>query len=365
MSILLSVKRIIKRGSLLVMIGITVTCILLCGMLMGDDGLPDCGFVCGDDALAVAVCNQLERDGLIRYESDKELIRAIQDGVIGSGFSFPDDFSERIESVDIEDAVTCYEHERATITTIYKYRTTAYILEHYVPHLVSMLLKQHDVNVSPSEAAEYIGTYLENDVSFEFTMENAKGEVIESEHYSMNLSMGAVSLLLFFALGLFSVPYGEKQFFPIAKRVGLKKAFTTYALPSIVCSAVLFFAVAALSLILSDALFESRADTLILPCAVYTLFLSALGITATAIFGNTEKIRIPIMALSLASLALCPIFIDFAELLNLPIWLRHIVPTYFFYTACENILACALVAAIFFITACALYALVCKKKLRQ
>lgn len=365
MSILISFKRVASKPSLWLMIAIISLCIILCGMLNGDDGIPDCGFVSGDDAIANEICDKLESDGLIRYSDTKSLTDAIQKGIIASGMVFADDFSERVFAADIDSAVTYYECERVMISTLYKYRTTAYILEHYVPHITSKLLKKEGVTLSPDDAAEDISKYITDNTKFHFTIESTNGKLLEKEHYSLYFSMGAVSLLLFFALSLFAVPYTEKQFISLAKRVGLKKAFYSYALSSIVFAALLFFAATAASLAVSQSLFKLEVAKFIIPTAVYILFLSALAVIATAIFGSTEKIRVPIMALFVASLAVCPVFIDIAEFLEIPEFVRHIIPAYFFYSAVEHTAVCAIVALSTFIFGCALYAAVLKKKLHR
>ena len=365
MNILIPIKRVVLKPSLWIMIAIISLCIVICGMLSGDDGIPDCGFVSGSDTIANEICDKLESDGLIRYSDTKSLTDAIQKGVIASGMVFADDFSKRVSDADIDSAVTYYECERVMISTLYKYRTTAYILEHYVPHIASKLLKKEGVTLSPDDAAKEISKYIADNTKFHFTIESADGKVLEKEHYSLYFSMGAVSLLLFFALSIFAVPYTEKQFLPIAKRVGLAKAFCSYALSSIIFSTILFFAAAAASLAVSQYLFSGGVARFILPTAVYALFLSALAVIATALFGSTEKIRVPIMALCIASLAVCPIFIDIAEFLEIPEFARHIIPAYFFYSAVENTAVCAVVAFTMFVFGCALYAAVLKKKLHR
>ena len=363
MRFLLSFKRVAKKGSVIVMLFVLAACILLCGMLSEDDGIPACGVVSGSDEVARDITDALYRDGLVRYESAEDLCDAIRRGEMASGMVFSEELSTLMHSTDLDGAVTFYESERIMCSPIYKYRATAYILEHYTPYLSSKLLAREGAELSPEEAKSGIDAYLAGEDTFNFTFENAEGAPLAGEHYSVNLTMGTLSLFLFFAFGLFAVPYTEKQFLPLAKRVGLRKALTSFSMCSAASTVILFFAVTAAALAISDKIFANGASALTLPAAVYILFLSALGIAVTAIFGSTEKVRVPIIAVCLLSVAVCPIFIDIAEFLGIPAWVRHMVPTYFFYTARENTVVCAVIAAVMFAAAWGLYYVCYKKKL--
>lgn len=361
----LSFKRVVKKGSVIVMMSVLAVCILLCGMLSEDDGIPECGVVSGSDEVACGIADALCRDGLVRYESAEELCDAIRRGEVASGMVFSDKLSGLMQSTDLEGAVTFYESERIMCSPIYKYRATAYILEHYTPYLSSKLLAREGAELSPAEAKSGIDAYLAGEDRFNFTFENAEGAELAGEHYSTNLTMGTLSLFLFFALGLFAIPYTEKQFLPLAKRVGLCKALTSYSMCSAASAVILFFASSAAALALSDKIFANGAATLIAPTAVYILFLSALGIAVTALFGSTEKVRVPIIAVCLLSIAVCPIFINISDFLGIPAWVRHLAPTYFFYTARENIAVCAVISAAMLAAAWGMYYGCYKRKLKQ
>lgn len=355
MTLWLSFKRVASKGAVWVMALILAACILLCGTLSEDDGIPGCGIVSGNDTIALDIAEKLCDDGLVRYESEDELINAIQRGEVASGIVLPCDLTARMQSVNLNGAIKFYESEQIMFAPIYKFRLTAYMLEHYAPYLTSELLQKEGAELSPDEVRAGIDEYLADEVRFNFTFENAESVPLKTEHYSLNLTMGVLSLFLFFAFGLFAVPYTEEQLLPLARRVGAKKALSTYSLGSVISAVALFFFAAVASLLLSDKLFSSGAADLIPPAGIYIIFLSALGIAVTAIFGSTEKVRVPIIAICLVSLAVCPIFINISDFIGIPAWIKHFVPTYFFYTARDNPAVCTSVAATVFSAACALY----------
>ncbi len=344
MSILLAFKRIIKRSAALVMLASLFLCILLCGLLKNDDGIPNCGVVSGSDENAVIIAEWLERDGLVRYESEEALKKGIERCEVASGIVFPSDFTERLEKLDTDDILTFYEAPNSVFRSLFKFRTAAYIMDVYAPYLLSRLIYFEGADISYEEMRAEIDDYIANDEPFEFAFENAEGAPLDASHYSLGLAAGVVSLFLFFAFSLFAVPYTEKQFLGIARRVGLKKAFYAFALPSFFATVALFFTTTAAALLLSDMIFEGGTAEFIGATAVYAVFLSALGIGATALFGSTEKVRVPVMAICLLSVALCPIFVDVGAILELPKWCLHLLPTMFFYTAKDNLLTCAAVA---------------------
>ncbi len=363
MSFLLFLKQTVKKPSVIVMLFAVLTCVLLCGMLKNDDGFPNCGVVSGEDENAKLVANQLESDGLIRYENADALKKGLRRGEVASGIVFPDDFTKRLEDANTEELLTFYEAPASVFPSLFKFRTAAYIMDVYAPYIISKLMKYEGANIPHEEMRDAIADYIASDNPFEFTFENAEGAKLDVNHYSYNLSAGVVALFLFFAFGLFALPYTEKQFLGIARRIGLKKACLSFMLPSALCIILLFSSVSVASVWLSDILFMSGTRKLAFAAVIYTFYLSALTIAVTAIFGSTEKVRVPIIAICLLSLALCPIFIDVPALFGIPEWCLYVLPTMFFYAALESPLVCGIIAATAFVCATVFYFIFYKKKM--
>ena len=360
----LSFKRTAKKPSVLIMLFATAVCTLLCGFLSEDDGIPNCGIVSGNDQNAMYISEMLVSDGFIPYENGAALIKGIERGEVASGFVFPDDFTERIEDCDLDEALTFYESPSAFFPSIYKYRAVSRILNVYAPYITSRLLSYEGLDIPPEVMRSIIDEYIAKDEEFKFTVANAEGAPVEVSHYSQKLALGALALFLFFAFGLFAVPYTEVQFLPLVRRIGLKKALLSYTLPSILSVMLLFFTTSAAALVASEFLFASGMSALILPTAIYTVFLSALGVAIAAIFGSTENARVPIMAICLMSVAFCPIFVDIPSIIGLPLWPKWFLPPMFLYAAIDNVVLCAIVAILTFAAAFALYAFMYKKKLK-
>lgn len=362
MSILLAFKRICKRGAVLVMLFSLFVCILLCTLLKNDDGIPNCGVVSGDDENAALITEWLVRDGLVEYEDEESLKKAIIRGEVASGIVFPSDFTDKLKKLDTDEILTFYEAPNSLFRSLFKFRTAAYIMDVYAPYLLSRLIYFEGADIPYEEMRAEIFEYLANDDPFEFTFENAVGAPLEADHYSLGLALGVISLFLFFAFGFFAVPYTEKQFLGIVSRVGFKKGFCTFALPNLFATVILFFATAAAAILFSRPIFGDFVFEIIGATAVYAVFLSALGIAATAIFGSTEKVRVPVMAICLLSVALCPIFVDVGAILELPRWVLHLLPTMFFYTARDNLLPCTAIAILALATALWMYVMRFRRK---
>lgn len=347
----LMLKRLALTPALLVMLAVTFICIVLCGTLSSDDGMPSCGIVCGSDSLAQSIAESLEKEGLILCKDEKDLKEKLARGNITMGVILPDDLTERLMSGDTDEMIRFIETPVTFLPSLYRYRVASHIIEAFTPHLTSKLLTDMGFAISYEQMQEAIDEYLTDETDFAFTIESVEGTRLETEHYVTKLSTGALALFLFFAFGLFAVPYSEKQFLPIAKRVGLKKAMLSYALPSALLVIILFAAVSAAALALSDALFESQTAKLIVSAVVYTVFLSALGMIVTAVFRSTEYVRAPMIVLCILSLGFCPIFANLPALLGIPEWISYILPPMFLYAAIEQPLICAVIAAILLITA--------------
>lgn len=361
MSCWLSLKRLLKQPALLLMLVILATCIFMCGAISRDDGIPSCGVVAGNCTLAKETAVKMSDDGIILYQDEEALQHAIQKGEIAMGFIFPNDFERRLASGNTHDMIRFIESPTAVLQYLYKYRAAAYIMEAYAPYLVSSILTKDGFEISHSEMKSAIDEYLKTETEFVFTVETAEGALIEPEHYSLRLTQGVLALFLFFAFGIFAVPYTEKQFAVMAWRIGFKKTFTHYALPSILLTMLMFSTACGISLWLTDMVFMSDTVKLFPAAISYIIFLSALGIIVTALFGSTEKLRIPIIAICLLSLAYCPIFADVPSLVGLPVFIKFLLPTMFFYAAEKYVLG----AIILFAAAIGIYAAIQKHKYKM
>lgn len=348
MKILLMLKRILRTPALLIMLVITFACILLSGTLSEDDGIPTCGIVCGDDPIAQAITDSLAKDGMVFCKDEEELIYLLQKGKITMGMILPDDLTERLETGNTEKMIRVIETPVTFLPSIHRYRVSAYIIEEFTPYLTSSLLSNDKFTITPDEMREYISEYLTDEEVFSFTIETAAGEAVEIEHYAFKLTKGAVALFLFFAFALFAVPFAEKQFAPLAKRVGLGKAFLSYVLPLIVIVAVLFASISSAALAVSDKLFSSGTNVLIIPAVIYSVFLSGIGTLAISLVRTADRLRVPMIIICVASVGFCPIFANLPAMLNIPEYVGYILPPMFFYAAVANPIVSGAVAIILF-----------------
>ena len=339
-----------------------LVCVLLPGSPHSDDGIPACGTVCGDDPLAASLCDRLTADGVLLCETEAELRRAIARGEVTMGMVLPSDMTDRLARGKSDGLLRFLESPTAVLQPIYRYRAAAYLMELYAPYLTSDLLADAGVERTPDEMRAAIERYLAEEKNFSFSFTTVAGAEIESEHYAKKLTAAAVALLLFFALPLFAVPYTERQFIAIGKRIGYTAAMRAYALPQLLLCPLLFLAVTACALFLSDCLFASGAAEHVGAAAIYAVFLAALGILGTALIGDMAHLRVPMIVLCLLSVGFCPIFIDLPALLGIPTWPRLFLPPTFFYTAVEHPIPCAVAACILFAASLGIY---CRRKTKQ
>ena len=326
-------KRLLKKTSLIIVLLICALCIFLCGGLSKDDGIPECGIVAESSPLAQAIENKAVSDGFIRFDDEESLHKALNDGRISMGMVLSADFDTRIKNGDTDGIISLIETHDAVLQSLYKYRMAAYIIEAYTPYLTSDLLSKDGFEISPEEMESATKNYLENEKQFFFTVESSSGVPLEDEHYSLKLTKGAISLLLFFALGIFALPFTDDEISAVAKRKGARTAILHYLLPSVLITVFLFALCVSLALIASDTIFESSVTHLIPDTLSYILFLFGIGILARTFFKSGEKLAVPMIIICILSLVYCPIFVDVTSLIGLSSFPKYLLPTTFFYVA--------------------------------
>lgn len=348
-------KRLLRIPALYAMLLLLFVCILLAGSLRTDDGIPDCGIVCGNDVLARSLCEKLVADGFLPYETEADLRHAIRRGEVAMGMVLPDDFTDRLAHGKSSGLILFLESPTAVLQPLYRYRVAAYLMEVYAPYLTSDLLADAGVERTPAEMQAEMEKYLANKTDFAFAFTSIAGTPIEGEHSAEKMTAAALALLLFFALPLFAVPYTDRQFAALGGRVSKARAFKAYALPQLLLMPLLFIAVTVTALTLSELFFASGAAAYIVATVVYAVFLAALGILGTALVGDMARLRVPMIVLCLLSVGFCPIFADLPALLGIPAWPRFLLPPMFFYTAIEHPVFSAITAIALFAAALAGY----------
>lgn len=348
-------KRLLRMPTLLGMLALLFAAILLSGMLTDTDGIPACGVVCGDDPIASQLGERLVADGLILYENEAALRDGIRRGEVSMGMLLPNDLTSRLARGSVSGLIPFLESPSAVLRPLYRYRAAAYLMEAYAPYLTSDLLQNAGVDCTPAQMQAAIDRYLANETAFTFTFTTVAGEAVTAESFAAKWTKGAVALLLFFALPLIAVPYSERQFAPILRRIGSIAALRAYALPQILWVLLLSVTVSAAALLLSDLLFASGASAYIPASVIYTVFLAAIGVLATALLGDTAPLRVPLIVLTLLSIGFCPILADLPTLLGIPAWPRLLLPPMFFYTALTHPLPATLAACTLYAAALAVY----------
>ncbi len=344
MKLLIMTKRLFKTPLLIIMLIAISILTVLCGSLARDDGMPSCGIVSGDGEVARSIAKALSDEGLILCESEEELKEKLVRGELAMGAILPSDLCARLESGDTDNMIRFIETPLATMKMLYRYRIAAHVMEAYTPYLASKLLKDRGFDITPAEMQEAIDDYLQSECEFMFTIETAEGKEISVTHYSKQLTVGAVALLLFFLFGIYAVPYPEKELLQIARRIGLKKAMLSYALPQIYLLTLAAAVCTAAALMLSQKIFGLYMADILKAAIIYLLFLSALFTVATALFRSAERFSVPLIGICLLSLGFCPIFADLPALIGIPKEVGYILPTMFLYAAKDSPTVCTLVA---------------------
>lgn len=348
-------KRLLRTPALLCMLALLFAAILLAGSLTDAVGIPACGVVCGDDPIAATLTERLVADGLVLYESEDALRTALRRGEVAMGMLLPNGLTDRLARGKTSSLITFLEAPSAVLTPLYRYRAAAYLMEVYAPYLTSELLTDAGVSCTPADMQAAIDRYLASETAFSFTFTTVAGAAVHAEPFAKTWTRGAVALLLFFALPLFAVPYTERQFAPLRRRIGGKAALRAYALPQMLWVLLLFCAATASALLLSDALFANDVGAYVGAACIYAVFLAALGVLATALLGDTAPLRVPLLLLTLLSIGFCPILADLPTLLGIPAWPRLLLPPMFFYAAQAHPVPAALGAVTLYAAALGVY----------
>lgn len=365
MSMLIALKRLLHRPAFFVLLLLMLLCVLLCGGLKAADGLPRCGVAGGgSDGDAAALRDALVSDGFSLCADEDDLREKLADGSLSMGVVLPDDLSARLAARDTDGILLFLDTPTSVLQPLCHLRVTARLCEVYAPYLTRALLADAGVDASVDEVRDAVTAYLDNDRPFKFRFESVDGVPLEADSLALRAVGGCLCLFLFLLFGFFACPIPRDDLNRISARIGGRRAFSSLALPGILCVLLFGVGTTVLALSLCDAVFGIGALSL-LPAAVsYCLFLSGFGILLSALLGGSERAALPMLVLMLLSVAFCPIFADLPALLGLS-GVRFILPTAFFYAeAAGSATGFAAAAAVFAAALPVLYTRmrICSKK---
>ncbi len=340
-------KRVLKNRLFLVTLCALAFCVIYFGSIEKEIKLPVTGVVQPEegDTLAQDLYERLLADGMFPYETEAEMREDMRTGKISAGVLICRDLTGRLSSGEPDGVVTLLCTPTTSFIKFTGTRISAHLCDLYAPYLAAGILDSMGIPGDPQELRDYIDYCLENDAQFEFVFEDAEGKELEERSYAKSLIYGALAVLLFCLFALCMCTEKDISYRNMHDRIGCRRAFCTVLLPGYGVQLLLSMAVVGMATQICHWVYGTDIGFLWVQCAIYLLFLCGVSAALYAAVYRFSHVQLYVLAMSIISLAICPVFVNLSAYAAIPEWVKLLMPPYFFYKIPDAPWLCAGVAA--------------------
>ena len=325
--------RVFKNPLFIVMLLFLGFCVIFFGSIEKEVSLPKSGIVLRDsDEQGKLLYEALVKDGFTPYENEDVMREAIRVGEVSVGVAIKEGLTKRFKDADIEGCVVLYCMPTTSFVRVTSLRVSAQLSELYAPYITNRLMANRGLEISPEEVRAYMDYCYENDAQFEFVFSDMEGKDLVHTSYSKSLIWGMFAVLLFCLFSLCTCTEKDAGYRELRDRLGYGKAFFSVLLPSYAVKYVISLLAVLVSSFICQKLYGTDVSGLYTQCAIYLLYLCGIGALLYALLYKFSRVQLYIIALSLISLGICPIFVDISNYAVIPDVVKlALLPPYFFY----------------------------------
>lgn len=338
-------KRVLKNPLFLFMLAFLCFCVLFFGSIEKEVTLPKVGVCLTDnDTQAKSLFDRLCADGFIPYESEAVMCESIRTGEIAMGVSVKAGLTNRMISGDMEGATKLFCTPTTSFITVTSLRISAHLGDIYAPYMTERMMAQQGITLTHEEVRKYMDDCYEKDAQFEFVFSDMDGKPLERASYSQSLIFGMLAVLLFCLFALCTCTEKDASYRNLHDRLGVKRAFWSVLVPSYAVKYAVCLTVTGVACCACHLVYGTDVSSLYVRCALYLLFLTGVGALLWAALYYISRVQLVVMIASIASLGICPIFVDIGFYADMPEFARMLLPPYFFYKIPTDPILCVAVA---------------------
>ncbi len=320
---LFSVKHMLRTPLFFVLTALVLLLPPLLYAVGNHSSIPKTVYVLEDpeDPESQRMASYLDHEGFEPVSDEATLRKGLCDGTIDSGILIPADFSERLESHDVEGILRVLFTPTTLLPNIKKEEITAALFSVYAPYLTGKSLE--GTGITLEEVLDEYHRRMGDSATLVFTFDiiEESGAPVQEAETGRRFFLGALSLLLFLALYFAVASPLFDRFRSISERIGRKAAFFSILLPgsllrAFVLALAAFFA----------SLFAGQV-TLLPGILLFIALVTVVHYLLLALPGGNWK-DIAVLFFAAFSLVLCPIFLDLSLFYHPLRVIRFFVPPY-------------------------------------
>jgi hypothetical protein len=330
-SLLFSFQRTIRSASFLLMLLVLVTVIPLFAGSAETISPAPAGFVGAriKDASAQKIEAYLLENGFVECADEEELYAEISAGNLECGVIIPDELEKRLRAADLDNLLLFIDSPTALLSDLWREYAAAAVYSVYAPYITADVLSDSEI-----ELEEVLAAYddmMSSGYAFTFEIETISGAMEPAQVRTTQFVLFACAVLIFIAVGFgVCIPVVSDSKI-MGSRIGARRTIQNLYLPQLVIRNLLVWLAGAAGVWLAG--FQSFIPML----AVYIILINCTGLVLLSLFDGKSWLQIFTTLICLASVVLCPLFIDISLFFPVFGFLRKLCPTYWLWMLADNI----------------------------
>ena len=307
----IALRRLLRDGAFL-------AALLLCALVLAfapaagaSTAYPPAGFFDADGGkTARRLGDLLSEAGLVRCDSEKELLDGIATGKLDCGILIPEGLEDCLRQREGKEALTLVTAPSSAMAQAHRFTAAAALFRLTASRISGDFLRKEGLTQAEVDAA-YEGM-LARGLSFSFRVSSVSVTVEGGR--ARGLTLGALAVLLFLLVTIPLLLPAREGLRRGALSLGLRRALVCELLPLALVRAAAALLAAGIGLCAAGAMGADFAPGLFGAAAVYVLLLVDLTFLLAALL-PTAVSRALLALMTVAGLALSPLYTDLAALL--------------------------------------------------
>lgn len=289
----------------------------------------------------------LINDGLTPAKDKQEIYDAVRSGTADCGVVLLPGIERYARARNMNGSALMITSPTSVFSEFFAGIVSAELFMQVSPYLAAGVLDELGVKDSINDISNYYEAFLESGYCFEFKTETLEGTIEQKADYTAPFIKCAAAILLFAVL-FFGVCDGVRSdmdtFVPT---LGVDKTFRRVAAPAILSRMLCSAAAVGAGLALSVIFFKAQSAAAIAGhCAIYITALTAAALLFAAIVPRGRSVKTFLPFWLLASLALCPVYLDVADVVPIAAYVRAVLPPCWLFMLPEKPLVWLLAAVV-------------------
>ena len=329
-NLIFSIYRSIRSVSFISILIILITVIPLFAIAADTISPTLAGFVCEemDDSSVQKIRAYLLDNGFIELDNVDELYSEVADGNLDCGVVVPAGIQSRLRTGDLDGLLLFIDSPTALRSDLWREFAAAAVYSVYAPYITADILA--DSGIELDEVLEVYDHMMASGYLFTFEIETVSGASEPEQIRKTQFTLLASAVLIFIGV-IFGVCIPVvSDLNTMIMRIGARRTIKYLFIPQVIIRNLLIWLAGGIGVWITG--FMSHIPML----GIYIILINCAGFILLFIFRGKTWLQIYTTLICIATVALCPIFIDIALFVPVVGYLRQLCPTYWLWMIHAN-----------------------------